>query len=119
MLFCDANETIQHLFIACPFACLIWRLVHLIFNISPPTNIVNMFGNWLNGIDKKIKAQILVGVCALLWAMWHVRNDYDFNKTGAPSFVLCFGREASGHGYCLQPFGNGYTRFVQPVRLVA
>jgi hypothetical protein len=52
------------------------------FGISPPTNVTNLFGNWLYGLDKKkIKSQIRVGICALLCAIWHVRNDFIFNKS--------------------------------------
>jgi hypothetical protein len=29
-------------------------------------NVTNLFGNWLNGIDKQIKERIRVGVCALV-----------------------------------------------------
>jgi hypothetical protein len=43
--------------------------------MPPPTNIKNMFGNWLNGIVKSAKARIRIGVCALVWAMWNCRND--------------------------------------------
>jgi hypothetical protein len=28
------------------------------------------------GVDKANKVQIQVGVCALLWAMWNVKNDF-------------------------------------------
>ena len=64
--FCDQDETIQHLFISCPFAKMIWRIVFMAFNIHPPTSISNLFGNWLKGVSKKEKVQIRVGVCALL-----------------------------------------------------
>jgi hypothetical protein len=57
------------------------------FNITCPKNVTNLFGNWLNGIDKAVKVQIRVGVCALPWAIWHVRNDFVFNKTANPSFM--------------------------------
>jgi hypothetical protein len=56
---CDLEESINHLFFACPFAHLIWRVVHLNFGIPPPTN-VNMFKNWLNGVEKQTKAWIRV-----------------------------------------------------------
>jgi hypothetical protein len=35
---CDSDET--H-----PFARIVWRIVLIAYNISPPTNIANMFGN--------------------------------------------------------------------------
>ena len=39
-----------------------------------------MFGSWLNGIDRKTKARIQIGVAAFLWAIWNSRNDVVFNK---------------------------------------
>jgi hypothetical protein len=85
--FCDQDETIQHLFFSCPFVKIIWRIIHMTFNIPPPSNITNLFGNWLNGVAKKDKEHIRVGVCALLWAIWNVRNDFTFNKRSYPSFL--------------------------------
>ena len=67
--FCDQNETIQHLFITCPFAKMVWRIVHMAFNLKPPNNITHLFGNWLDGVSKTDKVPIRVGVCALLWAI--------------------------------------------------
>jgi hypothetical protein len=76
--FCDQNETIDHLFISCPFARMIWRIVCMTFNIPPPSNTTNLFGNWLNGVAKKDKVRIRVGVRALIWAVLNVRNDFIF-----------------------------------------
>jgi hypothetical protein len=64
--FCDANESINHLFFDCPFAKLIWRTIQFTFNIPPPANVTNMFGNWLNGVDKRSKEQIRTVICALM-----------------------------------------------------
>jgi hypothetical protein len=33
---CDQKETVEHLFIQCPLAKMVWRIVHMTFNISPP-----------------------------------------------------------------------------------
>jgi hypothetical protein len=65
-------------FFECPFAKIIWRIVHMAFGIPPPKNVSNLFGGWLHGVHKIAKNQIRVGICALLWAMWHVRNDLIF-----------------------------------------
>uniref|UniRef100_A0A453SF15 Reverse transcriptase zinc-binding domain-containing protein n=1 Tax=Aegilops tauschii subsp. strangulata TaxID=200361 RepID=A0A453SF15_AEGTS len=48
--FCDQNETIQHLFIECPLAKLLWRTIHIAFNITPPVDIESLFGMWLAGV---------------------------------------------------------------------
>jgi hypothetical protein len=37
--------------------------------ISHTANITNLFGNWLNRIDKKTKSFIRVGVCVLVWGI--------------------------------------------------
>ena len=59
---CDNNETVDHLFLSCPFAKLIWRMVFFSYNIPPPSNITNMFGNWLNGVRKIDKGHIHIGI---------------------------------------------------------
>jgi fructose-specific phosphotransferase system IIC component len=66
----DQDETIQQIFILCPLARVVWHIVYMAFNISPPKNITNLFEKWLVGVEKK--AEIRVGVCALLWVIWNV-----------------------------------------------
>ena len=66
---------------------MVGRIVSLALNLQPPTSINNLFGNWLRGVDKNEKVQIRVGVCALLWAIWNIRNDYIFNNAKSFSFM--------------------------------
>jgi hypothetical protein len=94
-IFCGTHETIDHLFIACPFARLVWRVVHFTFNIPPSTSVNNLFGNWLNEIDKQTKARIRVGFCALVWAIWNCRNDVVFNRNAKPNFSQVIHQAAS------------------------
>jgi hypothetical protein len=67
--FCDSGETIERLFLACPFRKVVWRIIYSTYNIPPPTNVKNMFGNWLNGIDKMTRARIQIRVSALCWSI--------------------------------------------------
>ena len=85
--FCTAEESVEHLFISCPFVTNIWRLFHFTFNITPPSSVANLFGHWLNGVDKTTKARIRIGVCAFLWAVWNCRNDVVFNKIRDAHFL--------------------------------
>jgi hypothetical protein len=85
--FCDHEETVQHLFIHCPFAKIVWSIVRMALNLTPPLNINHLFGTWLNGVPNTEKVHIRVGTCAILWAIWHVRNDFIFNKSRFPSFL--------------------------------
>jgi hypothetical protein len=85
--FCDSIETVEHLFLSCPFARIIWRMLFFTYNIPPPTNITNMFGNWLNGVDKHDKARIRIGVSALCWSIWTCRNNIIFNNQKGTNFL--------------------------------
>jgi hypothetical protein len=85
--FCASDESINNLFFYCPFARLAWRVIQFTFNIPPPTNVMNMFRNRLNGVHKKDKSKIRVGICALMWSMWNCRNDVVFNKCSNINFL--------------------------------
>ena len=85
--FCDRDETIKHLFLDCPMAKVLWRTVHIAFNITPPNNINTLFGTWLDGIEPQTARYIRVGVCALLWAVWNCRNDLVCNRTTNTHFL--------------------------------
>ena len=85
--FCDRDETIKHLFFDCPFARVLWRTVHIAFNITPPNSVTTLFGTWLTGIEPELARHIRVGVCALLWTIWTCRNDLVFNRTSCIHFL--------------------------------
>ena len=78
--FCNLDETIQHLFFDCPNAKFIWRLVQVEFNLPTLLNVNDIWTNWLNEVNKKLRYQAWVGACATLWAIWLSRNDVVFNK---------------------------------------
>jgi hypothetical protein len=67
--FCDSIEYVEHLFLSCPFARIVWRMIYFTYNIPLSTNITNMFGNWLNGVDRNDKARTHIGVSALCWSI--------------------------------------------------
>jgi hypothetical protein len=53
--FCNTQETIQHLFFDCHVARFAWRCVFFAFNIPPPHNAKDIFGNWLRGVPRPTK----------------------------------------------------------------
>jgi hypothetical protein len=90
--FCNLEETIQNLFFDCQIARIMWRIVQVSFNITPPLNIAHMFTGWLNGVNKKLMYKILVGASALCWAIWLSINDMVFNNTRAVTPMQVFYR---------------------------
>jgi hypothetical protein len=70
-------------------------VVHCTFNISPPMNITNLFGNWLNRIDKKTKERIRVQVCPLVWTIRNCWNEIVFNRCDNPNFLQVIHKAAS------------------------
>jgi hypothetical protein len=87
LFFCNQDETIQHLFFDCPLARIIWHVVHMTVATIPPTNMTHLFEKYLFGVNKKDEAQICVGDCALVWAIWNAHNDIIFNKPKQSSFL--------------------------------
>ena len=47
--------------------------------LYPPRSVANIFGNWLTGVDPKVKLFIRVGAIAVIWSLWLCRNDKNFN----------------------------------------
>jgi exonuclease III len=93
-LCCNMNETIQHLFLDCPLAKMIWRIIFYATNLNQPRSIDHMFGNWLNNYHKKIKPLIWVGLAALCWAIWRCRNDIIFKRMKTNSIMQVIFRGA-------------------------
>jgi hypothetical protein len=83
-VFCTHDETIKYLFFQCNFARSIWSVIQAASGLYPSTSIVNVFGNWVHGIDYKYKILLRVGVMALIWSLWLCRNDKVFDNKNSP-----------------------------------
>jgi hypothetical protein len=46
-----------------------------------------LFTGWLDGVNRKLKAKILVGASVIYWAIWLTRNEIIFDKAVAPSYL--------------------------------
>ena len=67
--FCDHDEAIQHLFLECPLTKLLWRTIHIAFNMNPPVDITSLFGTWLAGVEQITTTHIRIGICAIVGYM--------------------------------------------------
>jgi hypothetical protein len=86
-----------------------------------------MFGNWLNGIDKKTKDRIHIGVSALVWSIWRCRNNIFLTmlenqiscrlsiwlRTAFIYGPYCSGGPRGTCGYWMQPFADCGTKVLQ------
>jgi hypothetical protein len=90
-MFCGKNETTDHLFFQCPLAWYMWNVVSCALGVSCTfTNVKSCLlicPKKFKGDKKKI---IIVGVSAVLWSLWKVRNMACFQKVwpSDPSLVL-------------------------------
>ena len=91
--FCSSEESIQYLLFDYHYAKFMWRIVHISFNLKPPTSVQNLFTGWLEGLNRKRKSQILVGASAICWALWLTRNDVVFDKAIALSCLQVIFKE--------------------------
>ena len=41
----------------------------------------------MDGVNRKLKSQLLVGASSICWAIWLTRNDIVFDKILAPSYL--------------------------------
>jgi hypothetical protein len=47
-----------------------WRVIQMALHFQSTPKNVDMFGNWVNGFDKKDRKSVLLGCGAVLWALW-------------------------------------------------
>jgi hypothetical protein len=92
--FCNHNETVDHMFLHCTFAKIVWWMIYFAYNIPPPSNVINMFCNWLNGVKQEDMTHIRIGILAICWYIWTSRNDIIFNKQKRTNFLQVILRAA-------------------------
>ena len=79
-VFCGMDENINHLFLVCSLSKFIWNIVGCAFNLPcPPVDIQQLMNNWMGCSDKRIRRLVIVGVVAIVWSVWRVRNTACFH----------------------------------------
>ena len=84
---CHLPETIQHLYFDCYYAKFLWRAIHILYGIVPPTSINVLFDSWSKQWNKNLNMLLLTAASALLWALWISRNEIVFDKCKPKSLL--------------------------------
>jgi len=84
---CHLPETIQHLFFDCYYAKFLWRAIHILYGIVPPTSIDVLFDSWSKQGNKNLNMLLLTAASVLLWALWISRNEIVFDKCKPKSLL--------------------------------
>src|SRR6185312_13093756 len=100
----------------------------VVWGLTKPSSVSNMFENWLNGIPKDYKSLVLVGAAVLCWSVWRCRNAVAFDNKkiffyagdlrdytlvtnmGYPTMALFAGHPCGGVAF----FGPGGQGFFLP-----
>jgi hypothetical protein len=85
--FCHLPETINHLFFDCVYAKFLWRAIHILFGLTPPTDMSDLFLVWSKFGHKKYNSLLLTAAAALCWAIWLTRNEVVFDKCRSKTFL--------------------------------
>lgn len=89
--FCHHNEDMNHLMFTCPVARIIWAIVAKGFCAD---NIPNSFAQswrWYEHWIPNGKKFYDVGIAAICWAIWKIRNKVCFEgkKLNNPAEIMC------------------------------
>jgi hypothetical protein len=91
-------------------------------NIPSQANVIDLYGNWLNGIGKKNKAIIHVGLCVLVWTIKNCRNGLVFNRVSTLQVIHMADSLIDMWSYLIpvkhrEPINYGCNRKMAVVRL--
>jgi hypothetical protein len=77
------EESLIHLFLACPFANACWATLHL--HIQQPSDAFGTLSSFKNQLQLPLFMEIIVTMC---WSIWTVMNDAIFRQI-PPSVQRC------------------------------
>ena len=85
--FCGREETVNHLFISCSVARLLWNILKCAFNLTDiPDDLDLVMRIWAKTFGKEERGLVLMGTSAICWTIWKLRNSvvFDNNRINDP-----------------------------------
>ena len=71
----------------------------MMFGITLPHTVANLFGNWYKQCGKDSSLLLLAGAAAFCWTLWLARNDSVFDKCSPKTFLQVLLGECIGSGF--------------------
>jgi hypothetical protein len=65
----------------------LWRAIHMVLGLKPPTSTRNIFGAWHKQSGREFRSLLLIGAAALCWSLWLTRNELVFDKCSPKSIL--------------------------------
>ena len=89
--FCTDKESVNHLFFECPTAKFVWSLIAYALGANCRPSIFYQYWVWIKNSLPNGKSMYAVGLVAICWAIWRVRNTVCFEKkrVKSPSEIVC------------------------------
>jgi hypothetical protein len=78
--FCSAPKTMDHLFFGCPIAKVVWGVLAICFQQNTRPSTYEQFWSWINMALLEGLQFHMLGLAAVCWACWKLRNRACFDK---------------------------------------
>ena len=85
--FCGRKENINHLFLTCSIARLLWIILKYAFNLKDiPDDLDLVMRGWAKTFLKEERGLVWIGISAICWTIWKLRNNviFDNNRVNDP-----------------------------------
>ena len=89
--FCLENESVNHLFFDCSMARYVWSLVAYVVGTDCRPCSFDQFWLWAKQFFPLSENFLYVGLAAICWAIWRMRNKIHFDKkvVRSPTEIIC------------------------------
>lgn len=78
-MFCNLDESIDHLFFSCPVTRYVWNVVKCAFNLQDIPDSFDALVIWFSKFPVSVCGILASGVAAILWPLWKSRNTAVFD----------------------------------------
>lgn len=89
--FCPEKESVTHLFFECPSAKYVWSLLAFSLGTDCRPGDFNQYNFWIQKTLPQCPSMHFVGLAAVCWGIWRMRNDICFEKKQikSPTEIVC------------------------------